>query len=207
MASRSVSQQSAAAELLIVEPKLQHTHTFILLHGLRSNGDKFGTELLISGLSSVSKGLAELIPGAKFVFPTAPRSRSTVFKRAKTNQWFDIASLEDPSKKRERQIEGLSETATSIRAVMKEELKAIPAENIVLGGMSQVSAAALTALVTLEIKIGGFIQLSGWLPFDIDIDEIIHNNSEVVDGIMFASEDKEVDENKESCVRMRPTSQ
>src|SRR5882757_1624688 len=93
----------------IIEPSSgRHTHSFILLHGLGSNGEKFGSELLETGICSISNGkkLTEILPDAKFIFPTSQRRRSSAFSRARLTQWFDIASLDDPSYRSYTQIQG-----------------------------------------------------------------------------------------------------
>ena len=61
----------------IVEPAADHTHTFILLHGLGFNDEKFGRELFDTGKTSNSRLLSQHFPGARFVFPTARWRRSS----------------------------------------------------------------------------------------------------------------------------------
>lgn len=55
----------------IVEPTSVHSHSIILLHGLSSTGEKFGKEFLSTGLTSSGKTLPELLPGDRWIFPTA----------------------------------------------------------------------------------------------------------------------------------------
>lgn len=166
----------AQLETFVVQPTSAHTHTIILLHGLGSNGEKFGTELLESGVSSAGMKLTEIYPGAKFVFPTAKKRRSSAFHRAKLNQWFDIASLDDPSHRRDVQLQGLAESALEIRGILNRELVTIPNSNIIFGGLSQGCAMSLSILLTLEFPLGGFVGMSGWLPFRRDIYDIINSN-------------------------------
>jgi predicted esterase len=170
------SQRPAPAiqpDTFVVQPKSAHTHTIILLHGLGSSGENFGTELLESGVSSAGMKLTEIYPGAKFVFPTAKKRRSSAFRRAKLNQWFDIASLDDPSHRRDVQLQGLAESGLEIRGILNQELATIPNGNIIFGGLSQGCAMALSILLTLEFPLGGFVGMSGWLPFRGEIDDII----------------------------------
>lgn len=162
--------------IFVIQPTSTHTHTIIFLHGLGSNGEKFGTELLESGVSSDGMKLTEIYPGAKFVFPTAKKRRSSAFRRAKLNQWFDIASLEDPSLRREVQLQGLAESSSQIREILSQELMTIPSSNIIFGGLSQGCAMALCILLTLEFPLGGFVGMSGWLPFCGDMDDIINSD-------------------------------
>lgn len=157
----------------IVPPTSEHTHTAILLHGLGSNGETFGRELLRSGITSNGRSLADSFPGMKFIFPTARRRRLSAFKRATINQWFDVASLDDPSKRRDLQIDGLTESSNYVWSILKREADAILPHHVVLGGLSQGCAMAVFMLLSLDFPIGGFVGLSGWLPFRYDILELI----------------------------------
>ncbi|RMZ88871.1 hypothetical protein DV736_g3908, partial [Chaetothyriales sp. CBS 134916] len=157
----------------IVPPTSEHTHTAILLHGLGSNGETFGRELLRSGTTTNGRSLADSFPGMKFIFPTARRRRSSAFKRATINQWFDVASLDDPSKRRDLQIDGLTESSNHVWSILKREADTILPHHVVLGGLSQGCAMAVFVLLSLDFPIGGFVGLSGWLPFRYDIMELI----------------------------------
>ncbi|KAI1428453.1 acyl-protein thioesterase [Xylaria sp. FL1777] len=157
----------------IVEPTTKHTHTIILLHGLGSNGAKFGQELLATGRTSAGTSLAELLPGARFVFPTAKRRRSSAFGRTKLMQWFDIARLADPSYRKETQLEGLAESAGAIRALLCREAAQVAPGNIILGGISQGCATSLSVLLSLEYPLGGYVGMCGYLPFREDVEREI----------------------------------
>ncbi|KAI0836595.1 Phospholipase/carboxylesterase/thioesterase [Hypoxylon sp. FL0890] len=128
----------------LVEPTSQHTHTFILLHGLGSNGDEFGQQLLETGICSDGRKLPEVFPGARFIFPTAKRCRSSAYSRAKLTQWFDIASLGDPWRRSDTQLKGLAESATEILDLVNEEVQVlkIARSNIIIGGLSHGCAMA-----------------------------------------------------------------
>jgi predicted esterase len=174
---------------LIVLPKTQHTHTFILLHGLGSNGEKFGSELLESGVSSEKQTLRDVFPGAKFIFPTAKWRRSTAFNRAVLTQWFDVYSLDDWSQREDVQIEGLVDSAKYIRGILSEELKSVPATHIVLGGLSQGCAMSLIVLLSSASPLGAFVGMSGRLPFRNDIRDILNSPSEPDDNVTFGDND------------------
>ncbi|KKF96823.1 Acyl-protein thioesterase 2 [Ceratocystis platani] len=147
---------------------------FILLHGLGSNGEKFGKELLETGIDSNGQSLASRFPGAKFIFPTSRRRRSTAFRRAMLTQWFDVASLDDPSDRNHKQIPGLRESFQEIKELIELECSSgnIPQRNIILGGLSQGCAMALICLLALDFPIGGFVGMSGWLPFQQEIEKL-----------------------------------
>jgi hypothetical protein len=193
-------------EPLIVPSSQIHTHSAILLHGRGSNATRFGLELLKSRTSS-GKTLQELFPSVKFIFPTASRRRSTILKRVPINQWFDNYSLEDPTERQDLQYEGLRETTEFIGRIVLEEAATLTGGvgNVILGGLSQGCATALIASLsfiwtgsglessTASIKstgsadasiksLGGFIGMSGWLPFAQDIisatEPDLHYNNE-----------------------------
>ncbi|CAK7201695.1 hypothetical protein SEUCBS139899_004404 [Sporothrix eucalyptigena] len=171
MAALSTSGRPAPAPF-VVEPTATHTHTFILLHGLGSNGEKFGRELLETGIGSDGLALPARFPSAKFIFPTSRRRRSTAFRRSMLTQWFDVASLDDPSDRSHKQLAGLRESFAEIIAIVEHECRdaGIPRQNIVLGGLSQGCAMSLICLLALEQPIGGFVGMSGWLPFQTEIE-------------------------------------
>jgi predicted esterase len=162
---------------LIVQPKSKHVQTFILLHGLGSNGEKFGTELLDTGISSSGKSLSELYPGARFIFPTAKKRRSSAFSRALVNQWFDIASLDDVFFKQETQCEGLADSAQYLLQLIQQEMELVQPQHMILGGLSHGCAMALALMLCLDFSLGGFIGMSGWLPFERDIGDILNKQS------------------------------
>ena len=159
----------------VIEPTAAHTRSLILLHGLGSNGQKFGEEFLETGKTSAGLTLPRLFPGAKFIFPTSRRRRSTAFGRSMLTMWFDIVRLQDPSHRKELQLQGLAESARELLDLVRQELETsnIPPENIVIGGLSQGCAMSLSVLLCMDRPIGGFIGMSGYLPFREDIDEAV----------------------------------
>lgn len=175
MADLSVAPAGADAgmgtDTYVVEPLAAHTHTAILLHGLGSNGEKFGREFLATAAISSGRTLPALLPGARFVFPTARRRRSTAFNRALLTQWFDVARLADPEYRRETQLRGLAESAAGLLELLRLEMLRVPAQNILLGGISQGCAMSLSLLLALPHPLGGFVGMCGYLPFRKDISE------------------------------------
>lgn len=181
MAAPPNPAQGFRSSEFIVEPSLHHVYTFILLHGLGSNGKEFGQELLDTGITSDGRKLTEMLPGARFIFPTAKRRRSSAFGRAKLTQWFDIASLDGPSLRRDTQLVGLAESAQEIMNLIEAESSKVSPGNIVLGGLSHGSAMAVACLLALAHPIGGFIGMSGWLPFQHDIEDMLKGEVEIDD--------------------------
>lgn len=173
-------------EPLIFPPKREHTHTFILLHGRGGAGNSFGPEFLVAE-TSCGKPLQELLPGMKFVFPTAKRRRMARSNRCTINQWFDLFSLDDTCFRNELQVEGLRESSSFIHKIIQDEMELIPCSNIIIGGLSQGCATALYVLLTFQpppprnmeesISLGAMIGMSGWLPFCKAIIEVAENLS------------------------------
>ncbi|KAF8539553.1 Alpha/Beta hydrolase protein [Trichophaea hybrida] len=162
---------------IIIPPTQPHTHTILLLHGLGSNGAKFGYELLSSS------SLQTLFPSTKFIFPTAKKRRSTAIKRIPINQWFDIASLPDKSYREELQLDGVRESAEFIHSLIAAEMQAgVLPGNIVVGGLSQGCAMALMVMLTSDVRLGAVVGMSGWLPFRGRMEDVLLDNGEDDDG-------------------------
>jgi predicted esterase len=176
MDETSHSNQGVAP--FIIEPSKPHTHSVILLHGLGSNGEKFGRELIETGICSNGRSLPDLLPGARFIFPTSKRRRSSAFKRSMLTQWFDIASLGDPSYRSQTQYEGLEKSSREIFQLINEERAKVSEKNIILGGISQGCAMSLMCLLALDFPIGGFIGMSGWLPFAAELGKVADENND-----------------------------
>ncbi|QPC71109.1 hypothetical protein HYE68_001861 [Fusarium pseudograminearum] len=174
-----------SAEPYIVEPTGPHTHSLILLHGLGSNANKFGRGLIETGIASNGKSLPELLPGARFIFPTSKTRRSSTFRRAKLTQWFDIASLDDPSYRNETQLKGMEESSREIFQLINQERERVQDKNIILGGISQGCAMVFVCLLAMDFPIGGYIGISSWLPFAADIERLTTES----DDATFSDED------------------
>ncbi|KAL1881603.1 hypothetical protein Plec18167_003200 [Paecilomyces lecythidis] len=180
----------AYPQLLSVDPlsASEHTHTLILLHGRGSNASRFGHELLRSA------NLPERLPTVKFVFPSARRRRSTILKKIPIHQWFDNYSLEDPNQRTDLQVEGLCETAAFLRDLVVHEAEILREKGyedhdvysrIVLGGLSQGCAAGVFSLLgggwgeNGQEALGAFCGMSGWLPFQEQLSEILDFQIEI----------------------------
>jgi predicted esterase len=107
------------------------------------------------------------------MFPTAQKRRSSAFRCAVLDRWIDIASLRNPSFRQEVQYEGLSESANAIIAMLNSELRILAPENVLLAGLYQGCAMSLAILLSLGHRLGGFIGISGWLPLQKDIIELV----------------------------------
>jgi predicted esterase len=85
-------------------------------------------------------------------------------------------SVENPSERNEIQIDGLRESVKEILALIRTEAVLISPDRIILGGISQGCATAIHTLLYGGIRLGGFIGLSSWLPFEPEITTTMVDN-------------------------------
>jgi predicted esterase len=153
----------------VVPPRETHTHTVIFLHGRESTASEFAAELLESQASD-SRVLLEIFPTIKWVFPNSG-TRTSARYNIKELQWFDMWDVKNPQERKDLQMDGLRESIAFILDLVRTETAFVPPERIILGGISQGCATAIHALLYGGIRLGGFIGLSSWLPFQNDITE------------------------------------
>ncbi|KAK3328024.1 phospholipase/carboxylesterase family protein-like protein [Cercophora scortea] len=181
----------------LIIPPLSTTHkqTIILLHGRGSTAQKFGPVILATPLSqhinitpptsstttqttnqTQTQTLPNHLPNTKFIFPSAPRSRATIYKRSLIPQWFDSwhADGPDPDAHEWMMVDGLQQTVRYIHSLLRDEVSRVGAGNVVLGGISQGCAAGLVALLLWEgERLGAFLGMCGRLPFRKGLDEVV----------------------------------
>ncbi|KAK3370082.1 Alpha/Beta hydrolase protein [Podospora didyma] len=191
MSPRNTTQFTHFPDPLIIEPLQQpHKQTFILLHGRGSSATKFGPALLQTSFPFPSvlppantttpvTTLISTFPHARFIFPTAPRSRATLYRRSIIRQWFDNSDLTTPDDQHTSaanegtMVEGLQRTVGYLHDLLKQEIAVLSggggggAENVVLGGLSQGCATSLVTLLLWdgETRLGGAFGMCGWVPF------------------------------------------
>lgn len=56
------------------------------------------------------------------------------------DEWFDIYSLTDPTQREELQVEGIRDSVTYLRDIVREEADIVTSERVILLGLSQGSA-------------------------------------------------------------------
>ncbi|MCJ1377498.1 hypothetical protein MMC17_000593 [Xylographa soralifera] len=198
----NITQSNTVSSPLIIPSSSQHTHTFILLHGRGSNASRFAFDSsiptkpgILRSVTSSGLTLPQLFPGMKFIFPTAPKRRSTARKRAKMNIWFDNSSFSDPYAHEELQVDGLCENGAYLRQlILREAQTLLSLQKVFMCGISQGCAMALHVLLSLDTVgsdlsggLGGFVGISGWLPFQVSLDALVspaaHDNSEASDNV------------------------
>lgn len=159
----------------IIEPTSNHTHTIIILHRRGSNSKQFMGRFLTGRTTSdksVIDEIAEAVPGCKWIFPSSRKQWAVTFE-AQRHQWYDMISLVDPEAENELQVQGLREAILHINSIIDAEIAAgIPAQNIVLGGISQGCSVALHILATRNEKLGGFFGIAGWFPFSTQMSKL-----------------------------------
>ena len=180
----------------IIEPKSQHTHTAVLLHGRGSNGEEFAEELAASTLSD-QRTLMQKLPGWRWVFPSSRELWSTVFQE-EIAAWFEAHSLTDVTARQDLQVEGIRESVRNIEGILEGEIAKLEglAENLVLGGISQGGAIGMWTLLCASKPwrcLGGFVGASTWLPFAINIKKFINKDESTTDGLDAASERSQAD--------------
>ncbi|KAK1728390.1 hypothetical protein CaCOL14_012863 [Colletotrichum acutatum] len=154
---------------MVIPPlKQPHQQTIILLHGRGSSAKLFAPGLLSVPLgdSTASPDLStctfrDLLPHTRFVFPTAPRSRATIYRRSIINQWYDGSGDWE-----ETLLGHAKEMILFIHSLLEDEaIRVGGTDKVVLGGFSQGCAAALICLLMWRgAPLGGILGMCGMLP-------------------------------------------
>ncbi|KAL8712358.1 MAG: hypothetical protein Q9225_006969 [Loekoesia sp. 1 TL-2023] len=168
-------------EPFVIHPRAAHISTVILLHGRGSSGNEFADDLFECQIGSPSDPLAKALlpdrfPNCKWIFPSTKKRYSTTFQE-EWPEWFDTVSLTDPSQREDLQMEGLSESVLTLKALIDREATQVKPSNIILGGISQGYATAIHVLMALDMQLAGFVGLSGWMPFAKQIKEAVFDKT------------------------------
>lgn len=131
-------------------------YTLIFLHGL---GDSS------KGWTFISEKLREfnLLNNFNFVFLDSPTKKLSL-QRLKAKAWYDFKSLHDVLDQEDEK--NILESYRYLVQQINEEHShyGIDYDKIIIGGFSQGCALSLLILNCINIKIGGIICLSGYLP-------------------------------------------
>ena len=163
--------------LHVIEPRGEHTHTVIMLHGLGSTGEEFAQELFASNLSDGSS-LRDAFPGWRWVFPSSKELWSSTFQED-IPAWFEAPSLTDTTAGQDLQAPGIRDSVSYLCRILDDEICLVGGkpEKIVLGGISQGGAIAMWTLLCYPQArargLGAFVGASTWLPFAADIETIL----------------------------------
>jgi lysophospholipase-2 len=157
----------------IVEPKSEHTHTAVMLHGRGSTGAEFAEEFLESTLSD-GFSLSEKLPGCRWVFPSSQELWSTMFQEDMP-AWFEAHSLTDITARQDLQVRGIRDSVEHITVIVNEEIRRLNGDpqKLLLGGISQGGAVALWTLLCQQnsaMRPGAVVVASTWLPFATNVE-------------------------------------
>ncbi|KAK9448779.1 Phospholipase/carboxylesterase/thioesterase [Limtongia smithiae] len=142
----------------------EHTATVIFMHGLGDSGS--GWKFLADEYRS-----RKVLDHVAFVFPNAPRQKVTLNFGLEMPSWFDIIALNKVEAQEDRS--GMMESVDRLKAFIKEEMdKGISPDRIVIGGFSQGCTISLLTGLISDVKFGGVIGLSGFVPMRSQIGQM-----------------------------------
>lgn len=145
---------SSALESVILEPAEDADAVIIWLHGLGADGNDF-----VPIVPELKLPTSHRI---KFIFPHAPIRPITINGGMEMRGWYDIA---DQQLRKRTDIEGIKESAASIRALIDAEIAGgIASERIILAGFSQGGAVAYYLGLRIPERLAGIIALSTYVP-------------------------------------------
>ena len=170
----------------IVIPPLQELHdiTIIFLHGRGFNAHKFHGPLLQTTIGTHT--FQEALPHARFVFPTAPLSRATKYRRTLMHQWYDGTGDWEPDARG-----GMRPSIEHIHHLIRRELEFVggDAKRIILADFSQGCAMALMCMLLWEGEsLGALVGLCGFMPLTSHLLTILDGEDED-NGISFETDD------------------
>ncbi|CDK24113.1 unnamed protein product [Kuraishia capsulata CBS 1993] len=144
------------------------TATVIMIHGLGDSGN--GWKFLADMAHSSPR-----FKNVRFVFPNAPEIPITVNGGMKMPGWFDIAEF---GKESNTDAEGFINSCGVIQDLIQYELDhGIKGEKIIVGGFSQGAALALATGALSDVKLGGIVGLSGFVPCKEKVQELAKNTN------------------------------
>lgn len=127
-------------------------HSIVWLHGLGADGHDF---------APMTAELTLPYP-VRYVFPHAPMRPVTINGGYVMRAWYDIESA-DIAARPDR--EGILASQREIEKLIAHEMaQGVPPENIFLAGFSQGGAIALHIATHRELRLGGVLALSTYLP-------------------------------------------
>jgi len=129
----------------------KHTASVVFCHGLGDTGQ---------GWAQLMQGISPIVPGVKFILPTAPTVHVTVNGGIEMPAWYDITL---PDGKGADDTAGMQHSAVYVRELLEaERLCGVPT---VVAGFSQGAALALFTALTQDpsAPLAGAIVLSGYL--------------------------------------------
>lgn len=146
----------------IIEPRAQHTHTVIFLHGRGSNASEFVADFFESQASD-ERCLQDIFPQIRWVLPTSGNLWTRKF--GNLSQWYDMRDIDNPAESEADQQQHIDSAVNRVLELVNQEAAVlVDLKKIILAGISQGCAVAIQALLKQDSQLGGFIGLSSWLP-------------------------------------------
>ncbi|EPQ58937.1 Phospholipase/carboxylesterase [Gloeophyllum trabeum ATCC 11539] len=143
-------------KVLSVASCTRHTATVIFVHGLGDSGHGWKP---VADILQGDPGLSHV----KWVLPHAPTRRVTANRGMEMPAWYDIVAFGADSDPPEVE-EGMLQSVRSLeRLIANEVSEGIDPSRIVLGGFSQGGTMSLLTGLTIEMKLGSIVVLSGRL--------------------------------------------
>jgi len=149
----SSSRNKMSASAVRVPSKDKATASLIFLHGLGDTGHGWAEQFKDFSMKDV-----------RCVCPNAGMNPVTLNMGMMMPSWFDIKSLDPSGPEDEAGVIAASKILKDL--INKEISEGIPAERIIIGGFSQGGAVALYTAFSTNVKIGGVLALSTWLPLN-----------------------------------------
>lgn len=155
-ASGTTAKPAANAPVYPVQPvgttRTKADSSMIILHGLDSSPD----DLVL--LTTFAR---QWLPTTRFVLPKAPVVPVTYLKK-KASSWFDIFQRL-PGRENEKELRAAARGVARLVRLEKTN-HGIDSDRVIVLGMSQGGAVALTFYLQEEIKVAGVIAAATWLP-------------------------------------------
>lgn len=155
-----------------INPSGGHPEASVIwMHGLGANGNDF---------VPIVERFKSLQSNVRFVFPNAPIRAVTVNGGMRMRAWYDIFAVDLVQRE---DTAGIKDAERLIDLLIKREQDLGVATNrIVLAGFSQGGAMALYAGLRYPERLGGLIDLSGYLPLPdtlVQERDLINQNSPI----------------------------
>eukprot|EP00934_Nitzschia_sp_Nitz4_P007812 Nitzschia sp. Nitz4//scaffold135_size62275//46161//47388//NITZ4_006356-RA/size62275-snap-gene-0.56-mRNA-1//1//CDS//3329535581//7802//frame0 len=140
---------------IIIAPRDEASQSalIVICHGLGDTAE---------GFADVAEHLANQMPYAKFILPTAPTQPVTMNMGMPMPSWYDIKGLSERSNE---ECKGMTESQARITGILEKEHETtgLPYNRMVLAGFSQGGALSLYTGLQLEHSLAGVVVMSGYL--------------------------------------------
>ncbi|KAI1645855.1 Phospholipase/carboxylesterase [Daldinia loculata] len=157
---------------LLFPAAAKHTATVIFIHGLGDTG--YGWASAVENWRRRQR-----LDEVKFILPHAPRIPVTASGGMSMPGWYDIFALTGKIDdiKRHQDENGIMQSREYFHGLIQAEIDSgILPNRIVLGGFSQGAAMSLFTGLTAKFKLAGIVSLSGYLPLESKLDDLLKEN-------------------------------